>query len=96
MISNHDFERLCAGRFVSLTLVAGPTVDGYAARDLDRVALIRVDGLALEDDDSISRFSLRLECSQIDTAVILSDAPAVTDLHGAIHRMRPSFWDTIE
>lgn len=93
MISDDEFNRLCAAQFVSLTLAGGPTVQGYAAQDPDDRQLLRVDGLALENDGTVTPFSLRLERSQIESAEILLDAPVVRDRDGTVHQMRRSFFD---
>jgi hypothetical protein len=96
MISSADFDRLCSGDFVQLTLILGPTIQGYAARDPDHDQLLRVDGFALEDDGSVSQLSVRIERSQIETADILPNAPEVIDSRGIIHRMQSAFWDNTE
>ncbi len=82
MISAHEFNGLVASQFVSVKLAGGPAVKGYAARDPDDLQRLRVDGLALEDDGSVSHFSLRLEQSQIEHADVLPSAPKVTDSQG--------------
>ena len=93
MISSQEFDRICAGHFAALTLEGGLTLQGYAARDLADGELIRVDGLAAEEDGSISQFSLRLERSQVQAASLLPEPPAVTDSAGTVHRMQSAFWE---
>ncbi|MGH7982690.1 MAG: hypothetical protein ACREFF_06030 [Candidatus Udaeobacter sp.] len=91
MMSADEFNRLAAGQFVSVKLAGGPTVEGYAARDPDDPQRLRVNGLALEDDGSVSQFSLQLEQSQIEAVAVLSNAPEVTDSQGRVHRMPAAF-----
>ena len=93
MISFKEFEDLCTGHFAALTLEGGPTIQGYAGGDPAHANCIRVDGLALEDDGTVSQFSLCLERSQIQTANLLPETPTITDFGGIVHCMRPGFWE---
>jgi hypothetical protein len=90
MISAPEFERLWVGQFVTLTLADGPTITGYAVRDIEDTQFLRVDGLALEDDGSVCEFSLRLKPSDIQSAGILSEPPTITDSRGVVHVMTPN------
>ena len=87
---------LKVGNFAALTLNGGMTISGYAGEDPDRAGVLRIDGLALEDDGSVSQFSLRLEQSQIQAATVLNGAPTVSDGVDRIHRMRAAFWADME
>jgi hypothetical protein len=73
-------------------LAGGPTIEGYATRDTDDLQLLRVDGLALEDDGSVSQFSLRLELTQIEAVLVLPNAREFTDSGGTVHRMQAALW----
>ncbi len=96
MISTQEFDSLCTGHFAALTLEGGPTLQGYTRRDSTHGKFILFDGLATEDDGTVSKFSHRLERSQIQAASLLSEPPSVTDCNGTIHRMRAAFWEETE
>lgn len=95
MLSDEEFHRLCSGGFVRVTLVDGPTLQGYAATDPDDGNLLRVDGFAFEEDGMVSEFSVRLRPSQIETGVTLGEAPEVADPNGRIYRMKAAFFDRV-
>ena len=88
MISADQFDRLCAGQFVRLTLIGGPSIEGYAARDPESPSQLRIDTLTLEDDGTVSEVSLRLQSPQIDSAEVLQNPPMVIDRHGITHRVQ--------
>jgi len=92
MISADEFDRLVAGQFVSMKVAGGPTIEGFAARDRDDRRLIRVDGLALENDGSVSEFSLRLERLHIEAVVVLLSAPEVRYSQGTVHCVQAALW----
>jgi hypothetical protein len=45
-----SLQKIRLGAFVRIKLHNGPTIDGYAGTNPDSAGLIRVDGLASEDD----------------------------------------------
>jgi hypothetical protein len=96
VISVQEFNRLCAGRFVALTLEGGPTLAGLRRARSRSHTIIRVDGLATEDDGTISQFSLRLERFQIQAASILPRPSVISDAEGQVYRMGSGFWEEIE
>ena len=89
-------EKVRSGAFVTISLLDGPTLTGYAAQDPEVNSLIRLDGIAFDDDESLCHFSLRVRENEIAAIQVLERAPSFKDKYGNKEVMSNNFWNDLD
>lgn len=92
MIEQFQFEEAQRGHFVIATLGDGQQFSGFAAQDPQNPTLLRLDGLAVTENGSLARFSLRLESETIENLQLLLTSPTFLDQNGREIGMDGAFW----
>ncbi len=78
--------------FARVQLRGGGTIAGWVGRDPECGDRLRLDGLAEEDDGSLTPFSLSLDAQDIETVELLAEAPAVIRPGGSRAIIPAGFW----
>ncbi len=86
------FARILAGSFVKVVLKEEVTLSGYAGADLLNPAVIRFDGLVLNDQGYLEKVSLHLTQDDVAAVHFLPEAPLFVDGDGNEFRMEPGFF----